>query len=303
MMKNRSVQNLAVMLTKRKLYWIAILLLPAFFVAFFIYYPVLHTIGLSLFSGRGAGLTFSGLNNFVHLFSDVIFADAFFNTLTFAIVQTPLMIVLSMILASALLRISPKIRTVLTVLLFLPFVVSPVVYSIFFKNLFFNDGILNNLLLAVGILDSPINWLLDPVSAKIIIVLTCTWAWSGYYILLFASAFNRINPSMIEAAKIDGISDFRILTRIKLPSILPVTFFCLLVGFANAVQIFAETMIITAGGPQNQTLSLMQYVYELCFVNFPQFGYAAAVSLITILLGVFLLSLQYIFGGLYEKQN
>jgi lactose/L-arabinose transport system permease protein len=277
--------------------------IPLLFTLTFSYYPVIKACLLSLYAGRGDMLTFSGFDNYARLTTDSTFLIALGNTLSFSLVQTPLMILLSIIVALALVKVSDKLSPIFTVIIFLPYVVSPVVYSIFFKFLFLEDGVVNNLLIAIGWIQSPINWFLDPYYAKIIILIACTWAWSGYFILLLVTALRRINPSMIEAAIVDGVSPLKIFTQIKLPTVLPMIFFCLIIGFGGAMQIFAETMIITAGGPANQTLSLIQYVYMISFKYFPQFGYASTISIITILIGALLIYIQLVISDLYETRK
>lgn len=277
--------------------------LPTSLIVLFVYYPIVKVCILSLFSGRGMIMTYSGTDNIVRLIGDPTFHDALINTLSFSLIITPILILLSIIIALALTSISSKLSSLFTVILFIPFIVSPVVYSIFFRYLFSNHGLVNNLLLSIGWINDSINWFLDPYHAKLIILIACLWAWNGYYILIFCSAFRRISPTMIEAAILDGVSPLRIFTKIKLPTISPIVFFCFLIGFGNAIQIFTETMIITQGGPSNQTLSLMQYVYKLSFTYFPQFGYASLVSMLTVMLGILLLSAQYFIGVTYDKKK
>lgn len=277
--------------------------LPTSLTVLFVYYPLVKVCILSFFSGRGMMMTYSDTDNIMRLIGDPVFHDALINTLSFSLIITPIMILLSMIIALALTNISNKHSSLFTVILFIPFIVSPVVYSLFFRYLFSNYGLVNNILLSIGWINDSINWFLDPYYAKLIILIACLWAWNGYYTLIFCSAFRRISPTMIEAAILDGVSPLRIFTMIKLPTIFPIIFFCFLIGFGNAIQIFTETMIITQGGPSNQTLSLMQYVYKLSFTYFPQFGYASLVSMVTVLLGVLLLSTQYFIGVTYDKKK
>lgn len=279
------------------------IVLPTSLIILFVYYPIIKVCILLFFSGRGTITTFSGTDNIIRLLDDPVFHAALINTLSFSLVITPLMILLSMIIALALVNIPDKMSSLFSVIFFLPFIVSPVVYSLFFKFLFSNQGLINNILLSTGWIDDSINWFLNPYYAKMIILIACLWAWNGYYIMLFCSAYRRINPTMIEAAIVDGVSPLRIFTRIKLPTILPIIYFCFLIGFGSAIQIYAETMIITQGGPSNQTLSLIQYAYKMSFIYFPQFGYASLVSMVTILLGVLLLSIQYFIGGIYDTKK
>jgi len=269
----------------------------------FTYYPIIKACQLSLYAGRGEMLSFAGFDNYFRLATDSVFLCAMVNTLTFSLIQTPLMILLSMIVALALVKISDKLIPIFAIIIFLPFVVSPVAYSTFFRFLFSENGIANNLLIITGLIHSPVKWFLDPYYAKMIIIIACTWAWSGYYILLLVTALRRINPSMVEAATIDGVSPFDIFIHIKLPTILPMIFFCFVIGFAGSMQIFAETMIITSGGPDNETLSLIQYIYMVSFKYFPQFGYASTISIITILIGSFLIAIQFFIGDSYEAWN
>ena len=297
------LQSFLDIVLKRNILEIVAIGIPLLFTLAFTYYPLVKACLLSLYTGRGDMLTFSGFDNYARLTTDSAFLNALFNTLSFSLIQTPLMLLLSFIVALALVKVSDKLSPIFTVIIFLPYVVSPVVYSIFFKFLFLDDGVINNLLIAIGWIKSPINWFLDPYYAKMIIIIACTWAWSGYFILLLATALRRINPSMIDAAIVDGISPLEIFVHIKLPTVLPMIFFCLIIAFGGAMQIFAETMIITSGGPANKTLSLIQYVYMISFKYFPQFGYASTISIVTILIGALLIFIQLFIGGRYEARK
>src|SRR5690606_23188428 len=169
-------------------------------------------------------------------------------------------------------------------------VTSLVAYSILFKSMFSNAGIINNFLLGAGIIGEPIPWLGDPFWAKVVIILAITWRWTGYNMIFYLAAMQNIDRSIYEAAKIDGVPAWARFWYITVPMLKPVILFTSVTSTIGTLQLFDEVNILTQGNPSDATLTLSLYIYTLGFKFMPCFGYAATVSYVIVIL-VGLLSL------------
>lgn len=275
----------------------AFIILPVIMIALFYFYPMIQSLILSFQSGSGVNLEFVGLNNYKRLLQDPTFITAAKNTLIFLIFQVPIMIVLSIFFSTLLNQKALKLKGVFRTLIFLPSITSLVAYSVIFKYLFSNDGIVNKMLMGLSIIDNPILWLSHPFWAKVLIIIAITWRWSGYNMIFFLSALQNISPEIYEAARIDGASSIQQFFRITVPMLKPVILFTSVTSTIGTLQLFDEPMNITGGGPGNATTTISQYIYNLSFKYTPDFGYAAAVSYAVVILVVLFSMLQFKFGG------
>ena len=128
------------------------------------------------------------------------------------------------------------------------------------------------------------------------IVIVCVWAWTGYYTMLLLSAMQNIDPLLNKSAKIDGATSTQILFKVTIPVLKPVILLCSVLLAGGIFQLFAEVMIITKGGPQQSTLTLAYYIYMLCFNYVPQFGYAASIGILMLIISATLSFLQLYIG-------
>lgn len=266
----------------------ALLLMLAFTV-----YPIAKSLWMSTHSGQGTMVEFVGLGNVQRLVSDPMFLQALTNTFIYLLIQVPVMIVLALVMASCLNMPNLRFRGLLRTAVFLPCVTSLVAYSMLFKSMFSYDGIVNATLLQLGLIDNPVPWLTDPFWSRIVIMTALTWRWTGYNMVFYLAAMQNIDKSIYEAARIDGISAYRRLVSITIPMLKPVLLFTTVTSTIRTLQLFDEVMNITAGGPANSTLSLSLYIYNLSFKYVPNFGYAATVSYVIVLLVALLSLLQF----------
>lgn len=118
----------------------------------------------------------------------------------------------------------------------------------------------------------------DPLWAKILIIIAITWRWTGYNMVFYLSGLQGIDDSIYEAADIDGAGAFQKFKSIMLPMLKPIILFTTINSTIGTLQLFDETMNITQGGPANGTITISQYIYNILFKYSPDFGYAAAVS-------------------------
>lgn len=272
-------------------------LLAAILITIFYFYPMLQALLLSFQSGLGTNLHFVGLDNYIRLFSDPTFIAAIKNTFIYLIIQVPLMIVLALIISVLLNDKTLKFKGLFRTAIFLPAVTSLVAYSVIFKYLFAGDGIVNQFLLKFSLIAEPIQWLTDPFWAKITIILAITWRWTGYNMIFYLSALQNVDESIYEAAKIDGANALQVFTKITIPVLKPIILFTSITSTIGTLQIFDEIMNITKGGPGNATASISQYIYNLSFKYTPDFGYAAAVSFVIVILIVLFTAIQFKVAG------
>lgn len=258
----------------------------------FVFYPMIQAFLTSFQTGMANNTQFGGIANYQRLITDSTFKKALFNTILFLIVQVPVMILLALVISSMLNNENLKFRGLFRTAIFLPCVTSLVAYSIIFKSLFANDGFINGMLMNLHIIAEPINWLTNVTFARILIILAITWRWTGYNMIFYLSGLQGIDDAIYEAASIDGATGFQKFRYMTLPLLRPIILFTTINSTIGTLQLFDEPMNITQGGPANTTITISQYIYNLLFKYQPNFGYAAAVSYVIVVLIVILSFIQ-----------
>lgn len=266
-------------------------------ISLFYFYPMIDAFLLSFQSGMGANLEYVGINNWARLLNDPTFISALKNTFTYLIVQVPVMIILALIFSVLLNDPTLKFRGLFRTAIFLPAVTSLVAYSVIFKYMFSGNGIVNQLLMNLSIISEPINFLTDSFWAKIVIILAITWRWTGYNMIFYLSALQNVDKSIYEAARIDGASSIQQFFKITIPMLKPIILFTTITSTIGTLQLFDEVVNITGGGPGNSTITISQYIYNLSFEYTPNFGYAATVSYVIVILVVILSAIQFKVAG------
>lgn len=260
-------------------------------IGLFGYLPIVQGFLLSFKTGKGVNLTWSGLANYTRLFHDTLFLKTLSNTLFYAVVFIPIMLFLALIISLMLNDDSIPWKGVFRTCIFLPCVTSLVSYAILFRSIFSLDGIVNNILQSLHLVEAPIAFLLHPVWAKVVIIIAMIWRHTGYYMIFFLAALQGIDPQINEAAEIDGCSRTQNLFLITVPMLKPVVFLTTVMALNSTLQVFDEVVNLTNGGPGDATRTISQYIYDLSFTFVPSYGYAAAVSYVVmgIVLGFTLL--------------
>lgn len=259
----------------------------------FMVWPILWSLWMSLQVGRGTNTKFGGLDNIERLLNDPVFLRALTNTLTYLAIQVPIMLLFSLLFAVML--NSPKLvgRGFFRTAIFLPSVTSLVAYSILFKSMFAQEGIVNRALTDLHLVSENIPWLAEPFWAKTVVILALTWRWTGYNMIFYLAALQNIDKSIYEAARIDGVPAHAQFFRITVPLLKPVILFTAVISTIGTLQLFDEVRNLTEGGPSDSTLSLSLYIYNLTFKFMPSFGYAATVSYVIVLLVAIISLLQF----------
>ena len=254
-------------------------LIPAALLIFiFCFYPMVQALILS-FSKKGTGgSTFAGLANYQRILKDKTFQQCLFNTVFYFIIQVPVMLVLALGLAQLLNNPKIKGKSIFRTLIFLPCATSLVSYSMIFKSLFAQDGLVNNVITAIGF--SRIDWFQNAWAARWVIILALIWRWTGYNMVFYLAGLQNIEYSVYEAAKIDGANGWKTFWKITVPLLKPTIIMTFIMSINGTLQLFDESVNLTKGGPANSTITMSHYIYNTCFINVPNFGYAAAMSFI-----------------------
>lgn len=266
----------------------------------FVFYPMVQALITSFQTGAGNNLTFTGLSNFKRLLTDATFKKALFNTVIYLVIQVPIMILLALAISSMLNNKKLKLKGFYRTAIFLPCVTSLVAYSIIFKSLFATDGFINAILLKINIISEPVAWITHPIWAKVLIVIAITWRWVGYNMVFYLSGLQGIDDSIYEAADLDGANAFQKFRSITMPMLKPIILFTTINSTIGTLQLFDESMNITQGGPANATITISHYIYNILFKYSPDFGYAAAVSYVIVIMIVVLSFIQMKVGDKNE---
>jgi multiple sugar transport system permease protein len=261
-------------------------------IALFFFVPVAAGLGLSLTDfdlyalADPAVLRFVGARNYVELFQDPVFWTALRNTLVFVVVGAPLSVAVS--LGAALLLQSRGLRAkgLFRTLLFLPVVTTLVAVAVVWRYLYHpRVGLLNQALGALGV--APVDWLGDPRFALASLIALAVWKNFGFNMVIFVAGLQAIPERLYEAARLDGASRAQLLRHVTLPMLVPTTSFVLVMTLIGHFQLFAEPYVMTQGGPEDATRSLVLLMYEQGF-RWWSLGQAAALAfvLFALVLGV-----------------
>lgn len=276
-------------------------LVPALlvFVAFF-FFPLGRSIYLSFqksdLFGRPNG--FVGLRNYANLFSSAEFGRILLTTFAFVLLTVIPSILIGLLLALLLaerIRFIKFFRTAFA----LPFAYSVATAAVLF-GVMMNPatGVLNGLLSLIGV--DPVGWLTQPSVALLSIAITSVWMQVGYNLLVLSAGLGAVPDDVLEAAKLDGATGWRLQTRIVMPLISPQLFFLAVTGTIQALQSFGQIHILTRGGPDRSTTTLVYSIYDVAFANNnSNFGAGSAQAIV--LLVVVLAITAFQFGFLERK--
>ena len=143
-----------------------------------------------------------------------------------------------------------------------------------FRSLFANDGFINTVLRGLGM--HPIMWFSNAWTARAVIIIALVWRWTGYNMVFYLSGMQNIEYSIYEAAKIDGASPLQTFFKITVPLLKPMILLTTITSTNGTLQLFDESLNLTNGGPGKSTMTMSHYIYNMSFVQSPNFGYAAA---------------------------
>lgn len=273
-------------------------------------YPVIWVIKYSFTNYNGYASQFVGLQNYVRLFLETPeFWQSIGNALILTFMKMALEIPLSFLLAMLLCSDRLKGKKIFSILLFLPTVVGATTASMFFNYMFrtFN-GIANNVLEAIGIIDAPVNWFGEKWWAMCVIIFMSTWMTFAINMMYFCGAISGVPKSVYESAAIDGCTGINKIFRITIPMIAPTAKVILMLALTGSIKMMDEVLLLTKGGPYGSTNVVMLYLFNKFFgtesSKVHQYGFGAAGAMVvTVLLGfltVFYLKVTKKADELYE---
>ena len=239
-----------------------------FFVGFVVY-PMFMCIYTSFFDATmNRDDIFIGFQNYVDLFNDPVFWKALTNTLIIVVVSVPVTCAFSLWIATLISKMHVTATSAFRCIFYLPVVTGSVAVTMVWKWMFNNYyGILNYLGKGVGLLDKNINWLGDPKYALGCIILILLTTSVGQPIVLYVSALDNVDKSLVEAAHVDGATETQSFWKIKWPQMMPTTLYILVITTINSFQCFALIQLLTSGGPKNSTMTIMYYIYYNAFMG------------------------------------
>lgn len=259
---------------------------------FFSLVPMISAIRLSFFKANIVRESWNGIGNYVYIFNDMVFIKGIKNTIMYAILIVPSVIILSLFIASIIYPMSNRLQSLYRGVFYLPAVVGGVIISSVWVWIYHPiHGLLNSILQLLGF--NPVLWLADSKIALISICITVlTWN-TGTSIILYVAGIGGISKELYEAAYIDGSSHIYSFFKITIPLLKPVTVFILTTQLIAVFQIWEAIYMLTEGGPYYGTTSMVYYLYQTAFVS-GKYGVASAqgMILLIIIVAVTLISLR-----------
>lgn len=284
-MKNKK-KGMSITGKQRAAGWIY--LAPATILIFIMsFWPIIQAVITSFKTGSSANMQWANplTYNYTRMFQDAVFKRSIGNTFLYLIIEVPIMLVLAILLAQLLNNKHLKFKGLFRTCVFLPCATSLVSYALIFKSLFATQGLINTILVKLGILESNFNFLGTGWSAKIIIIVALIWRWTGYNMVFFLAGLQNIEYSVYEAAKIDGASGWRTFWSITVPLLRPTIVMTAIMSINGTLQLFDESVNLTKGGPANATITMSHYIYNGSFgEGVANFGYASAMSVIVFIM-------------------
>lgn len=267
----------------------ALLLVLVFIVA-----PFVLAVGLSFTDQRlvpnpKVATRFVGLLNYLRIFGDKSFLQAFLNTAVFAVVVTPLQSGLALVMAMLVNARLPA-RNLLRGVYFLPTVMPMVVVSIAWASLYRLDGFFNQVVSAVSFGQlRPVDWLQNESTALLSIIVLSAWQGFGFQMVIYLAGLQSINPELYEAARVEGAGRWGEFRHVTMPGLRNTHIFVIVTTTIAAFKLFTQVQMLTKGGPRDATNTVTRYLYEIGFSR-GRVGQAAAVAVVFFLV-VLLVSL------------
>ncbi|WP_084959182.1 carbohydrate ABC transporter permease [Thermoactinospora rubra] len=252
----------------------ALVLLAVFFL-----WPAVTAVQLAFFSYDVVSAPqWVGLANFGQMMQDPRFWKALGNSGLFLVLMLPILVCVPLLLA-VLVNMPLRGIKAFRVMYYLPVVTSMVVVAIAWNYVFHQRGVLNWLLTSLGLLDEPVQYLLEPGWALPALVLVESWKSMGYYMVIYLAGLQSIPRDLYEAAEVDGANAWQRLASITTPLLRPYVAVVLVLGAMDAMQVFTSVFVMTQGGPQDATMTLGYYIYDSAFRRF-DVGYANAMGIV-----------------------
>ena len=265
---------------------IAVFLLPAFIVySVIVMVPILVSIYYSCLDWNGIGKkTFVGFNNYIKLFGDSVFRQAFGNNIIYIVIVMVLQLGFGFIIA-VLLTYLKKGRGFIQTVYYIPSVITVIAISQLFTGFYSYEplGLFNIFRKMLGM--EPVAFLSEYKTVLWAVASVEGWQYIGIYMIIFYSALVSVSPDILEAARIDGATELQILVKIRIPAIANVIMLSCILSLVGALRGFAATMNMTKGGPNHRSEILATYMYKKAFTS-RDYGYGSAIAVIIVILSI-----------------
>lgn len=259
--------------------------------AVFMVYPIIYSFFLSFMEFSRGSYSFVGFKNYIELFRDPVFYKALFNTFFYLIIQVPIMISLALLLAVLIEQKFVRGRGFFRMATFLPTITSLVAYALVFKVLFNTDhGLINYVVQLFG--GEKIQWIYSAWPARASIIISITWRWVGYNMIILLAGIQAIPADLYESASLDGANFWQQLFYITIPAIKPIILFTTITSTIGTLQLFDEPYVLTQGGPNYATITLGEYLYDNGF-TYLKFGFASALGYVMVIIIAILSLIQF----------
>ena len=280
--------------------WQPYVFIAPFFIIYiaFSLFPVLYSFVISLYQWDGIGeKAYIGFQNYATLFTkDNLFFKSVGNTFLIMSVPLPVLVIGGTMLASLINSKFVRGKRLFQTINFLPYLTAPVAVGILFGLMFDQqNGVVNEALKSMGLLNEGLYWLKDGNLARIVVMIMCTWKYMGYYMVLLLAGITSISSDIYEAARIDGAGMVTTFFRITLPLMKNTLTFVIIQGMIGSQQLVEDPMTLltgwisggqsaVAGGPDRSSLTMMWYMYDTGFGTNMNYGYAASIAYATFII-------------------
>ncbi|MFF5289085.1 carbohydrate ABC transporter permease [Paractinoplanes globisporus] len=259
-----------------------------------IYYGIGYTGYISTLNwdGLSPGAEHVGAHNYTRIFHDPVFWDAVRHTLVFFVVTFVIQTILGLAFA-VILHAKLRLAAIYKVIVFVPVVLAPAIMAPVFRHMFAPDGELNAVLRHVGLGGLAQPWIGQTSTALPVIMFITIWEWTGVTFVLYYAAMTQVDPSVLEAARMDGAGNMRTLVSIIWPDLRGTTVALAMLGAIGALKTFDVPYLVTIGGPNYATEFLGTYIYRMT-IPLSHVGYGAALSIILLVVALIMaLALQF----------
>jgi len=259
----------------------------------FVIFPMVMCLVYSFTDYTMTSFSFAGLGNYRRMLQDPIFGKALWNTIILVLISVPVTCFFSLWAASIISKLHDRTTSFFRCVFYLPVVTGSVAVTVVWKWIFNRYyGVLNYLCMNLGLISRNMNWLGDASTALGCIITILLTTSVGQPIVLYVSALNNVDQSLVEAASVDGATNLQTFWRIKWPQIMPTTLYILVITTINSFQCFALIQLLTSGGPNHATETIMYYIYYNAF-KLQNYGYGSAMGIILALIIAAFSALQF----------
>ena len=292
--KRSQFSGMSKALVRRETISAYLFLLPS--LVFFIGFVVIPMIMCVVFSFQEMGLDssatkFVGFANYTKMAQDPIFWKGFLNTVIIVVVAVPAVTAFSLWVSSAIYQMKAVTRSFFRCVFYLPVVTGTVAVTVVWKGRFNPyNGLLNQIFGTTGY-----DWLGNSATAIWGIILILFTTSIGQPIVLYVAALGNVDQSLVEAAQVDGATKLQVFWKIKWPQIMPTTLYILVITTINSFQCFALIQLLTSGGPNHATDTIMYYIFQMAYNN-QNFGYANAMGVILAIIIAIFSAIQFKFA-------